>query len=338
MAKNVIFKFGSQAKYDALETKDPFSLYWLEDTKRIYKGDELYAVGGPATGDAPGLLSPTEKLALTKIIESGVAGLSAVDNSVVVDTGEDGMTIGVRVSEAQGNTLRLEEDGLFVPTPTAVLVPEYTMERQTEATSGAAATYRLKKTTNGTAEYVGDPIDIPKDLVLESGTLETVTAPDVPYEGAQVGDLYLDLVLNDATASHIYIPVNGLVDTYTAGEGIRIVNGQISVDNRTVQALTGTNGRALIFNESDGGGAKFEHNDGTMSFVGVNDGGANGITGQIYSVKKDTVTGKNVGTRINMTTTGFYYVAGGDSAAYTADDEIATKRDISAAALAWSEM
>lgn len=92
----------------------------------------------------------------------------------------------------------------------------------------------------------------------------------------------------------------------------------------------GANGTALLFNESDGGGAKFEHSDGTMSFVGVNEGGENGLAGQLYVVKRDAVTEKNVGSRLNMTKNGFYYTHGKDSAAYTADDEIATKGDLSA--------
>ncbi len=100
---------------------------------------------------------------------------------------------------------------------------------------------------------------------------------------------------------------------------------QPDLSNFVQRVIEGSNGKALIFNESDGGGAKFEHNDGTLSFVGVNDGGENGLTGQIYSVKK--IDDKYVGTRINMTTNGFYYVKG-DSSAYTADDELATKGDL----------
>lgn len=60
-------------------------------------------------------------------------------------------------------------------------------------------------------------IDIPKDMVVESGTVETVTTQDVPYPGAQVGDKYIDLILANATSSHVYIPVKDLVDTYTGG-------------------------------------------------------------------------------------------------------------------------
>lgn len=90
--------------------------------------------------------------------------------------------------------------------------------------------------------------------------------------------------------------------------------------------IQGTNGKVLIFNESDGGGAKFENNDGVNSFVGVNDGGDGQISAQIYAVKK--VDGKNVGTRINVTNTGIYYTNGYNSASFSASDEIATKGDI----------
>ena len=90
--------------------------------------------------------------------------------------------------------------------------------------------------------------------------------------------------------------------------------------------INGANGKALIFNESDGGGAKFENKDGVNSFVGVNDEGDGGISAQIYAVKK--IDGKNVGARINVTNTGIYYTNGANSAAFTAGDEIATLKDV----------
>ena len=102
---------------------------------------------------------------------------------------------------------------------------------------------------------------------------------------------------------------------------------QPDLSNFVQRLVEGTNGKALIFNETDGGGAKFEHNDGTWSFVGVNDGGENGLAAQIYALKKDA-NNKYVGTRINVTKGGIYYTNGADSMAYTALDEIATKRDV----------
>ena len=95
--------------------------------------------------------------------------------------------------------------------------------------------------------------------------------------------------------------------------------------------VNGANGKALIFNESDGGGAKFEHSDGTWSFAGVNDGGASGIAAQIYAVKKNA-NDKFEGTRIDVSKNAMYYTVGSASAVerMVPANEIATKGDIAA--------
>ena len=102
--------------------------------------------------------------------------------------------------------------------------------------------------------------------------------------------------------------------------------------NKTDYIVNGGNGRALMFNESDGGGAKFEHNDGTWSFVGVNDGGQNGIAGQIYALKKNAEN-KFEGSRIDITNGAMYYTVTSDGAAdrMVPENEIAVKGDITAA-------
>lgn len=327
---NVLFKFGTKAQYDALATKDAATLYWLTDVQELRKGEFLYGKGIAATAAADGLLSKEDKALLDQLV-----GIHAVDNAVVVSSDANGKTIGLAISADANNVLEIKNDGLFVPTPAEVVVPAYEIERQGEPDTGYSATYKLKKTIGGSSTYEGAAINIPLDMVVSAAELKTVTVENEPYVGAHVGDKYIDLTIANAQQDHIYIPVNDLVDTYTAGDGIVISNNQISVTNRTVRELTGTNGKALVFNENDGGGAKFEHNDGTWSFVGVNDGGENGLTGQLYTVKQ--VDGKYVGARLNMRLDGFYYTSGRDSMAVTADDEIATKGDINAA-LTWQEI
>lgn len=109
----------------------------------------------------------------------------------------------------------------------------------------------------------------------------------------------------------------------TDGEIWEDATGLIDISAKVDKWIDGANGAARIFNEADGGGAKFEHNDGTWSFVGVNDGGADGIAAQIYAVDKNTLEG----TRINVTKAAIYYIRGAKRAA-TADDEIVIKSDI----------
>ena len=90
--------------------------------------------------------------------------------------------------------------------------------------------------------------------------------------------------------------------------------------------MNGTGGKALIFNENDGGGAKFENTDGTDSFTGVNDGGANGIAAQIYAVDR---TSRN-GARIDINQNGMYYTVGNAAPAQrmVEANKIATLGDI----------
>lgn len=109
---------------------------------------------------------------------------------------------------------------------------EYTIVKQTTAEEGYAATYNLTKDGNA----VGASINIPRDMVVSSGTVETCAEADVPVAGYVVGDKYIDLVLANAANSHIYIKVTDLIDEYTAGTAITISNNQISVDIETLKS------------------------------------------------------------------------------------------------------
>lgn len=40
-------------------------------------------------------------------------------------------------------------------------------------------------------------IDIPRDFLVKSAELKTVVEDDKPYEGAKVGDKYIDFIIND---------------------------------------------------------------------------------------------------------------------------------------------
>ena len=223
MAQNVLFKFGTRAQFDAIVTKNEATLYWLTDTQELYKGNVLFGKGALASETASGLLSAEDYKKLQElIVTGGTVDLTPVDGTIVIEDKK----IGVAISTQDGNALVAVEGGLFVPT---VTVPEYAIEKQEAAEEGYAVSYKLKKTVGDTSSYVGDVINVPKDLVLKSATLETVAEVDVPYAGAAVGDPYIHMVFNDAAASDIYVPVKGLVDTYTAGSGIEIVDNAISV-------------------------------------------------------------------------------------------------------------
>lgn len=235
---NVIFKVGTREQYNLIEPKDQNTLYWLTDEQALYKGDKLFGIGKAATQEADGLLSAEDKAKLDALVSGAAVGLSPVDTSVDIDTKEDTTTIGVRISGEDGNALELKDDGLFVPAG----VVEFVVEEQDTPDDGFATTYKLKRIDGEEVTYVGDPINIPKDAVLTGGTYEIVETENEPYEGAEVGDPYVDLVVANADESHIYIPLKGLVDTVKAGAGITVENNTVSIkldeDNANGLAVT----------------------------------------------------------------------------------------------------
>lgn len=229
---NVIFKVGTKALFTALEQKDANTLYWLTDTKEIYKGDALFGTGSAATEAAAGLLSAEDKIKLDSLASGSVAGLTPVDATIVIADGEAGTkTIGVQISKESGNHLQIKPDGIYVAGNGTVESPEYIIKKLDTATDGFSASYQLQKTVGEDSTLVGDIVNIPKDLVVQSGSIQTVTEADVPYSGAQIGDTYIDLVLNDPDSSHIYIPTKGLVDTSNFATAESVSDIQAVIDS-----------------------------------------------------------------------------------------------------------
>lgn len=233
---NVIFKQGTSAQYQALATKDANTLYWLTDTQELFKGEVLYGKGKEATALASGLMSAADKAKLDALSAGGAAGLTAVDTSVVLAVGEGGTTIGVQLSKENGNALKLKADGLFVPEASGSGGAEFSIEALETPEEGYVATYKLKRTEGENVTYVGDSINIPKDVVLSGGTFEIVETAGTPYVGAEVGDPYVDLIVANAEQSHIYVPMKGLVDTVKAGAGIAVENNTASIKLHAVNA------------------------------------------------------------------------------------------------------
>ena len=83
------------------------------------------------------------------------------------------------------------------------------------ATAGMSASYQLEKD----GVKVGDIIDIPKDLVVESGTVETYAEAGAWGEAGT----YIVLTIANKTSDKLYIPVEGLIEYVTgstAADGI----------------------------------------------------------------------------------------------------------------------
>ena len=261
---NVRFFFTNDInKYLSLETKDQYALYFIEDEvtgyKALYKGENLMAVGSDASALASGLMSAADKQKLDDLVASGggIDNLQAVDGSLVITDSADGKkNIGVALSAEAGNILSLKNDGLYVDASGSIDVPEYSIEKQAVADEGFNATYKLKKTVGSESSYVGDAINVAIDAVLSSAEFKTVTEVDVPYEGAAIGDPYIELGFNDDARTHLYVPMKGLVDQYAAGDGIKIENNVVSINLGSItnglHFVDGTLNLALATQDSAG--------------------------------------------------------------------------------------
>jgi len=143
---------------------------------------------------------------------------SKLDN---VTAGNDGVTIAnnnqisVQVSTEADNRLQIKttgNKGLYV----APVADQDTYSIVKDENSGNyAAVYHLQKTPNGsgTPVDVGAAINIPKDMVVQSGNVET---KDAAGAWGPAGT-YIHLVLANADNSDIYVPVDSLIEYVTSG-------------------------------------------------------------------------------------------------------------------------
>ena len=146
-----------------------------------------------------------------------VASVSAGNNGISVGGTATAPTVGLKISSGSGNLAQIASDGL------KVVAPEYSITKDATAQSGFLATYHLTKDN----VKVGTAINIPKDYLVKSAEVKVATGSDA--SGFPAGTTYIDFVVNtydttsgSGTESHIYLNVETLVKTHTAGNGISI--------------------------------------------------------------------------------------------------------------------
>lgn len=169
-------------------------------------------VGAPAAGETAAsglykLIADVEAVAKARL-ESVEAG----DNSITIAGSATKPSVAVKVSKAADNALSLADDGLKVEIP-EVKVPKYSLVKDKTAAAGDVATYHLTK--DGVNEGVA--INIPKDLVVASGSVITAVAGKLP-EGVTEAGTYIQLNLANSNKP-LYINVGSLIEYVTGGSG-----------------------------------------------------------------------------------------------------------------------
>lgn len=185
----------------------------VEDALNTYKttNDEAVAAAKKAGDDA---MAEAQKK---------VGSVTAGDASVTVGGTTTAPTVAAKISQDADNALSLADDGLKVVVPAAA---EYTIEKA--ADSGEyAAIYALKKD----GVQVGASINIPKDMVVESGVV--VENPEGQAEGT-----YIELKLQNVT-DPLYINVGSLIEYVTSGSqtGDMVVIA-VSDDHKVTATIT----------------------------------------------------------------------------------------------------
>ena len=119
----------------------------------------------------------------------------------------------------------------LVSTITIPVQTDYTVTVTPSTPDGVAKRYNIKQT----ATNLDVNIDIPKDMVVESGTVETKAEAGAWGEAGT----YLHLVLANATEDNIYINVGSLIEYVTSGSkvGDQIVI-DVSADHKVTATLT----------------------------------------------------------------------------------------------------
>lgn len=169
-------------------------------------------------------------------IETGsIVSIRNLENGILADiiTGSDNHKIKTQYV-AVDNAGGLATTNYVDTKVGAVKVPAYTLTKSTS--TDYAAVYHLQKD----GANVGEAINIPKDMVVESGKVVWGSYADgtfTPATDKKDATPYVELTLANSTANKIYIAVADLVNEHKAGTGIEITN---NTDGTRTIGLTNT--------------------------------------------------------------------------------------------------
>lgn len=219
-----------------------------------------------------------------------------------------------------------------------------TVEQQATAETGYISTYVVKQ--NG--EQVGAKINIPKDYLVKSADVDTVTAADKAAGGKfendsdfAIGDKYIDFTINtvegSGNESHLYINVNDLMDALSVEANADEVQLAISATNEISADIVKVSAAKIAYSNTTSGSAVEETVQAALTRID----GDNTTAGSIKKAVKDAVEALDTPTNVTLaavsgtaiTLTGALSetdgIVAGESADNVVIDSIATS-DISA--------
>lgn len=204
-ATGLLVKVGSDSAAEVAEVKADVT------TLKTTVGDSTSGLVADVAKNAADIKANSEEIAKK-------ANVFTVGNGLVLAENK----IDVVVSTAEGNSLSVDANGLYVSVP-EITVPEYSLDSVESPADAYAAQYEFKK--DG---VVLNTINIPKDQFLKEASYD-----------ADADELVF--VFNTAAGENTTrVNVADLVDTYTAGSYITITDNAIAVDYDSLKAKLDT--------------------------------------------------------------------------------------------------
>lgn len=250
MAYNVKFIAGTQAQYDAAAAIDANTLYFITDTPAIYKGTNKLT-----RNEAIGVLTSlkVDESARTNLVDAINAVYDIADaNKTAIDKlngTTDTTSVSKKITDAI-NAIKasdIEIDTIIGLTATNVQEALAAIDAKvgaaqsagevTVAKSTTAADVAAKYTISQNGKELG-VIDIPKDMVVESGSVETYTDATLPAGVTKAGT-YIVLTIANKESDKLYIPVDGLIEYVTSGSNAGdMIYVNVSADHKVTATIT----------------------------------------------------------------------------------------------------
>ena len=295
MADNLVkFVYAASATAEQIAAFDSNTIYFVGASGagaggKLYKGPRLYDAGSEATaadlaalesyvGDIPSGATAED---IVGYIQEAAAAAEAAAKSYADNL--DGALANVAHSGAAADVSIADANSKFTATNVEAALEELYDGIQTggegsvvtlESSSGSGdvlTTYDFYQGVLATddaaakaAKKIGT-INIPKDYLVRSATIEQADTADEPYTGAEVGDKYIDFVINTkdgdtGTPVHIYIALDDLVAVMSGGTTSEIT---VSIDshNQITATVNEIDGSKVIYEVGTGGAADITVND-----------------------------------------------------------------------------
>ena len=236
MAANVLFRKSTAASYAALEAKVATTFYYTTDDSQLYLGSIKLSNANEIAAAVARIAQNETDIKNLKDAMDIVRGDASVEGSIKqqVKAAQDALelkigTLGNLSTTKKGNLVEAINE-VYAAVGAGGTAAAVTLSTLGTPSAGMAKTYELKQ-----GESTVGLIDIPKDMVVESGEVVTFTDENRPEEVAENGT-YIVLTLANATNDKIYLNVGRLVDIYKAKENATQVQLAINSSTREISA------------------------------------------------------------------------------------------------------